>query len=136
MSGRKISEAKNESTDTFYDPATNRLLLDAKISLCACPCVVSKHLVPGSVEDRPCVSECDTSHVGDNRGAEPYVEHWLCRLSSSTGRLTRFSKFSELLITAQRYAHELCLESLKARSKRFTVRDMAGGRKRRSSTLC
>ena len=66
VSGRKISEAKNESTDTFYDPATNRLLLDAKISLCACPRVVSKYLVPGSVEDRPCVSECDTSHVGDN----------------------------------------------------------------------
>ena len=99
-------------------------------------CVVSKYLVPGSTEDCPCVSECDTDHVGDNRGAEPYVEHWLCRLSNSTGRLTRFSKFNELLITAQRYAHKSSLGSLKGRGKRFTVRDMVGKRKRQSSTLC
>ena len=93
-------------------------------------CVVSKYLVPGSTEDCPCVSECDTDHVGDNRGAEPYVEHWICRLSTSIEWLTRFSKFGELVMTAQRYTHKSYLESLQARGKRFSARDMAGGRKR------
>ena len=65
-----------------------------------------------------------------DRGTEPYVEHWFCRLSRSKGWLARFIKFSELLMTAQKYTHKLYLESLKVQSKIFAARDMVGGRKR------
>ena len=59
-------------------------------------------------------------------------------MSTSIGWLTRFSKFSELVLvmTAQRYTHKSRLERLKVQGKRFAARDMAGGRKRRSLTLC
>ena len=65
-SGRKISEAKNECPDTFYDPCCLTALRHQDNIVHMPMCVVSKYLIPDSTEDCPCVSESDTNHVGDN----------------------------------------------------------------------
>ena len=63
-----------------------------------------------------------------NRGAEPYFEHWFCRLSRSEGWLARFSKFSELVHGNMH--HTSCSESSRAWSEGFTPRDIMGRRKK------
>lgn len=101
------------------------------IPLCPCMCALYQgiwfQVVSKTVPVFPNVRQ---TMWRTDRGAKPYLEHLFCWLSRCKGWLTRFSRFGALLMTAQNYTHKWYC------GKRFAARDMVGGRKRQSLTLC